>query len=164
MTDSQPPKSTYHDAIQTEHNNSTEISDFKTSKEEYNLVYVTCWIIFYFHFLILMLRMDDGDYLFCIDQFFRNCRYLWSKGFIGGGRILYVMPFDQRKVCYFFSRNLLLHFLLQDPISLNSEVKPVCLDDDSDDDIERYSWSRIKTLNYVSCTELVRMVKVFRCC
>ena len=28
---------------------------------------------------------------------------------------------------------------------------------------ERYSWSRIKTLNYASFTQLVRMVKILRC-
>ena len=41
----------------------------------------------------------------------------------------------------------------------NSEVKPVRLDDDT----ERYSGSRIKTLNYAYHTQLVRMVKVIRC-
>ena len=33
---------------------------------------------------------------------------------------------------------------------------------DLDDDTEGYSWSRIKTLNYASYTELVRMVKILR--
>ena len=40
---------------------------------------------------------------------------------------------------------------------LNSEVKP----DPLYDDTERYSWSRIKTLNYTYCTELVRMVEIW---
>ena len=41
----------------------------------------------------------------------------------------------------------------------NSEVKPEPLDDDT----ERYSRSRIKTLNYASYTQLVRMEKIIRC-
>ena len=44
------------------------------------------------------------------------------------------------------------------PLVINSEVKPTRLDDD----IETYSQSRIKNLNYASCTELVRMVKILR--
>ena len=43
-------------------------------------------------------------------------------------------------------------------LRLNREVKPVRLDDDT----ERYSRSRIKTLNYASYTHLVRMVKILR--
>ena len=40
-----------------------------------------------------------------------------------------------------------------------SEVKPAHLDDDT----ERYSRSRIKTLNYESYAQLARMVKILRC-
>ena len=39
-----------------------------------------------------------------------------------------------------------------------SEVKPVHLDDNT----EKYSWLKIKTLNYTSCTQLVRIVKIIR--
>ena len=121
MTDSQPPKSTYPDAIQTEHNNSTEISDFKTSKEEYNLVYVTCWIIFYFHFLILMLRMDDGDYLFLYWSIFPELPIPMEQRFHRGWThsVRYAVR-PEESMLLFFSQ----FFLLQDPISLNSEVKP----------------------------------------
>ena len=47
-----------------------------------------------------------------------------------------------------------IHLLL-----INIDVRLACLDDDT----ERYSWSRIKTLNYESSTQMVRMVNILRC-
>ena len=53
----------------------------------------------------------------------------------------------------------LLFIIISGNVALNSEVKPVRLDDDT----ERYGRLRIKTLNYASYTQLVRMVKILRC-
>ena len=58
----------------------------------------------------------------------------------------------------FFSSNSFIH-ISQFFKSLISEVKLAHLDDDT----ERYVRSRIKTLNYATYTQLVRMVKILRC-
>ena len=52
-----------------------------------------------------------------------------------------------------------LHKNLDTSNELISEVKPARLDDDT----ERQTKSRTKTLNYAYYTQLVRMVKILRC-
>ena len=59
---------------------------------------------------------------------------------------------------YFDKSNSLIPLREMNSLIIKSKVKLEPLYDDT----ERYSWSRIKTLNYSSYTELVRMVKILR--
>ena len=119
MTDSQPPNSTYHDSIQTEQE---QYGDLRFQDLEggiqFGVRYLNHILFSFFNYdFDYMLRMDD-DYFFCIDQFLSELPVPMESMFHWGWTHCITYAVRPEESMLLFSRDLLMHFLLQDPYQL----------------------------------------------
>ena len=116
MTDLQTPNSKYYNAIQTEQHQYGDLrfQDLEGGVE-FGVRYLNHVLFSFLNYdFDYMLRMDD-DYFFCMDKFLLELPVPMEPMFHWGWTHCITKIVRPEESMLLFSRDLLMHFLIQDP-------------------------------------------------